>query len=110
MLYGIHISPTASNNQLGQNEEKESVEVSGNNKLPGKWAEFLHDPTNKQELFEFLSCKVADRNCPNKHVVITSGSSVIIKVSIRSMESCNNEEADTRLMIHLLDAILNGYH
>lgn len=85
--------------------------VSGNNKLPGKWAEFLHDPTNKQELFEFLSCKVADWNCPaNKHVVITSGSSVIIKGSIRSMESCNHEEADTRLMVHLLDAILNGYH
>ena len=85
--------------------------VSGSNKLPGKWAEFLHDPPNKQELFEFLSYKVADWNCPaNKHVVITSDSSVIIKGSIRSMELCNHEEADTRLMIHLLDAILNEYH
>ena len=26
------------------------------------------------------------------------------------MELCNREEADTRLMVHLLDAILNGYH
>ena len=83
----------------------------GNNKLPGKWVDFLSDPSNKQELFEFLSCKVADWNCSaNKHAVITSGSSAIIKGSRRSMELCNHEEADTRLIVHLQDAILNGSH
>ena len=85
--------------------------VSGNTKLPGKWAEFLRDSTNKQELFEFLSSKVASWSCPaNKHVVITSGSNAIVKGSRRSMELCNHEEADTRLKLHLLDAIINGCH
>ena len=96
MLYGIHISPTASSNQLGKNEEKESVEkCQGTISCLENGLNFYMIQTNKQELFEFLSCKVADWNCPaNKHVVITSGSSVIIKGSIRSMESCNHEEAD----------------
>ena len=71
--------------------------------------DFLCHPSNKQELFEFLSYKVADWNCPaNKHVVITS--TAIIKGSRRSMELCNHEEADTRLIVHLKDAILNGSH
>jgi len=111
MLYGIHISPTASSNQLGKKRGKGiRRKVSGNNNLPGKWAEFLHDPTNEQELFEFLSCKVTDWNCPASKQVIISGSSVISKGSIRSMKSCNHEEADARLMVHLLEAILDGYH
>ena len=83
--------------------------MAGKNKLPGKWADFLRDPTNKQELFEFLSNKVADMNCPtSKEIVITSGSIVVIRGSSRSMEPCNHEEADTRLIVHLLDVIING--
>ena len=40
--------------------------VEGKNKLPGKWADFLHDATNKQELFGFISKKVAAMHCPAK--------------------------------------------
>ena len=65
--------------------------MAGKNKLPGKWADFLHDPINKQELVEFLSNKVTDFNCPlNKEMVITSGSIAIISGSGRSMTPWNH--------------------
>ena len=83
--------------------------VEGKNKLPGKWADFLRDATNKQELFGFISKKVAAMHCPaNKGIIITFGSTAIIRGSNRSMGLCNHEEADTRLIVHLQDAILNG--
>lgn len=83
--------------------------VAGKNKLPGKWADFLRDPTNKQELFAFLSSKIAVVNCPqNKEVVITSGTTTIHRGTDRSMAPCDHEEADTRLLIHLQDALQNG--
>jgi len=60
---------------------------------------------------EFLSSKVAGWSCPvNKHVVSTSGSNAIVKGSRRSMEMWNHEEAGTQLIVHLLDAIINGCH
>ena len=74
------------NNQLGKREKGIHRKVTGNNKLSGKWAEFLHDPTNKQEPLEFLCCKLQTGIVLLiKTVVITSGSSAVIKGSSRSM-------------------------
>ncbi len=48
--------------------------VASNNELPAKWAEFLRDPTNKEELFAFLSNRIAKVDCPeNKEIIVTSG-------------------------------------
>lgn len=81
----------------------------GRNKLPLKWADFLKDPTNKQELFAFLSKKLASVECAeNKVIVVTCDSEVILRGTDRSMPPCDHEEADTRLIIHLQDALLNG--
>ena len=83
--------------------------VAGKNKLPGKWADFLRDPTNKQELFAFLSNKIATMDCPeDKEIIVTSGTTAILRGTHRSMAPCDHEEADTRLMIHLQDALLNN--
>ena len=83
--------------------------VAGKNKLPGKWADFLRDPTNKQELFAFLSNKIANMDCPEgKEIIVTSGVTAIHRGNTRSMQPCNHEEADTRLIIHLEDALLNN--
>ena len=38
--------------------------VAGKNKLPGNWADFLRDTTNKRELFTFLSDRIASLECP----------------------------------------------
>ena len=87
--------------------------VAGKNKLPANWADFLHvhvcDPTNKQKLFAFLSKKIANVNCPeDKEIIITSGAAAILRGTDPSMVPCDHEEADTRLLIHLQDALLNN--
>jgi hypothetical protein len=83
--------------------------VAGKNKLPGNWADFLRDSKNKQELFAFLSSKTASVDCPEgKEVIITCGVTVTLRGTDRSMPACDHEEADTRLLVHVQDAILNG--
>lgn len=48
--------------------------VSGQAKLPPNWLQFLRDPTNKAELFQFLTTKVGGFPFPpEKCVYITSG-------------------------------------
>ncbi|KAK3750309.1 hypothetical protein QZH41_001768 [Actinostola sp. cb2023] len=80
--------------------------VSGGTKLPPNWMQFLRDSVNKEELFAFLTSKVAAYNWPEgKTVYVTSGISVISIGSDRSMPECNHEEADTRIVVHVLHAI-----
>jgi len=82
--------------------------VAGKNKLPLKWADFLRDPNNKQELFAFLSEKLSTIEChKDKEIIVTNGTMTILQGTDRSMPPCDHE-ADTRLVIHLLDALLNG--
>ena len=82
--------------------------VAGKNKLPANWADFLHDLTNKPELFAFLSNQIAIVDYPeNKEIIITSGATTILRGSDRSMVPCDHEEADTRLLIHLQDSLRN---
>ena len=83
--------------------------VAVQNKLPGNWPDFLRDSKNKQELFTFLSEKIASTAWPDgKQVFITSGIRVVGTERSHSMLPCNHEEADTRIMIHLLDALEHG--
>ncbi len=84
--------------------------VAGKNKVPGKWNDFLRDETNKKELFHFLSKKIVSANYPEgKQVYITSGTEVFLKGSDQQMQACDHEEADTRLVVHIVHAIHNGH-
>ena len=48
--------------------------VDGGNKLPSNWISFLRDPLNKEELFHFLSLKVARHSWPERKTIhVTSG-------------------------------------
>ena len=81
--------------------------VSGPTKVPGSWPAFLWDPTNK-ELFQFLSDKVSSNDWPDGKVFITSGIDAISRGSAHSMPRCDHEEADTKIVIHLKDALDKG--
>ena len=75
----------------------------------GNWPDFLRDPTNKQELFHFLSEKISSTDCPDeKQIFITSGATVFGRGTDHCMPPCDHEEADTRIVIHLQDALENG--
>ena len=82
--------------------------VSGRAKLPSNWVDFLRDPNNKSELFALLTSKVASFDFPpNKAVYVTSGQSVISTMSTEMM-NCNHEDADTRIIVHVLHALCQG--
>ena len=77
-------------------------------KLPSNWMDFLWDPNNKSELFTLLTSKVSNFDFPpNKAVYDTSGHSVISTTS-NTMTNCNHEEADTRIVVHVLHALCQG--
>ncbi len=77
--------------------------VSGQTKLLGKWMDFLRDSKNKEELFAFLTSKVADYSFSSGSVVyVTSGESVLHSGSTNAMPNCNHEEAnDTPCIRHV---------
>ena len=69
--------------------------------------DFLCDPCNKDELFAFLTSRVAQFTFPpNKAVYVTSGDSV--ESTGPNMVDCNHEEADTRIVVHILHALELG--
>ena len=79
--------------------------VAGKNKVPTNWKSFLRDERNKEELFKFLSGKVISFKYPdNKEVFVTDGPFVLTNSTTQSMQQCNHEEVDMRLVIHLIDA------
>ena len=83
--------------------------VSGETKLPQNWSDFLHDSSNKKEVFDFLTYKVANFVFPEGKVVyITSEESVLMVRSSSPMPHCNHEEADTRIVVHVLHGLQQG--
>ena len=92
-------------------EERKRVcrKVSGETKLPRNWSDFLHDSSNKKELFDFLTYKVANFVFPEgKAVYITSEESVLTVCSSSPMPNRNHEEADARIVVHVLHALQQG--
>ena len=82
--------------------------VSSHAKLPSNWMDFFRAPNNKSEFFALLTSKVANIDFPpNKAVHVTSARSVISTTSY-AMMNCNHEEADTRIIVHVLHALCQG--
>ncbi len=83
--------------------------VSRNAKLPTHFVGFLQDDTNKQELFTLLSEDVIAHEYPSaKTVNITSGCGIESNDANNTMEDCDHEEADSRLCLHVHDALKGG--
>ena len=68
--------------------------------------DFLHDSKNKEELFVFLTNKVAEATFPSDSLVyVTSGESVLHTSISNHMPDHNHEEADMRTVVHVLHAL-----
>ena len=77
--------------------------ISGFTKVTGNWHTFLANTENKKKLFSYLSRKITEEQFPaEKDVYITAGSEVNHDGSSSPMQLCNHEEADTRVLVHLL--------
>ena len=72
--------------------------------------DFLRDSLNKKELFSFLTSKVENYVFPQgKAVYITADELVVTVFASSLMSKCNHEEADTRIVVHVMHALTQGW-
>ena len=91
----------------GETRQGDTSEGSWSEQAARKLPDFPHD---SHELFAFLSEKIASTAWPDGNEVFsTSDTRVVGTEPSHSMLPCNHEAADTRIMIHLLDALEHGY-
>lgn len=85
------------------------LKVNPHTKIPSKWNDFLLDSSNKDELFSFLTQKVTDADWPDgKDIYITNGTTVISRGTSHVMSDCTHEEADSRIVVHIVHALQHG--
>ena len=77
--------------------------------MPVNFVSFLRDSMNKEELFTLFSEAVATCDYQEgKEVNITAGQRVFVRGSGTEMQVTNHEEADTRICLHVQDALRKG--
>lgn len=78
-------------------------------KIPRNWQEFLRVDDNKTELFHFLA-EAASKIIHRGKQIVTYDDHVLCnqQVDVSSIDPCNHEEADMRLILHCFNASLNG--
>jgi hypothetical protein len=74
--------------------------VTSTTKIHKKWPDSLHHNRNKTEWFQFLNREIEEHSFSRP--VITSGND-------SSVGPCDHEEADTRIVVHLIDAAKHGH-
>ena len=85
--------------------------VEASTPIPGNWQEFLRTDENKVELFSFLAKRVPCIET-EKQVLSTIQSDVVCTQSknVSRLTPCTHEEADTRIILHLEDAVTEGFN
>ena len=84
--------------------------VEQSSSIPQNWSEFLRIDENKMELFAFLATSVASMET-DKQIISTHHADVLCTKprDLSGIARCNHEEADTRIMLHVDDAVKHGH-
>ncbi len=85
--------------------------VESSNTVPKNWLEFLRNEDNKRELFSFLSLKTASLSTESTQIIVTHHQDVLCTSPrmTTSLAPCTQEEADTRMFLHVSDAVNHGH-
>ena len=68
--------------------------------------DFLYDTKNKEELFAFLTTKISESMFPIENIVFMLHLGYLYCTNTtNSMLNCNNEEADTRIVVNIHHAL-----
>ena len=93
------------------NGVRQHVETSGT--LPGNWQSFLQIDDNKTKfkLFTFLATRIANI-VTSKHIISTYNANVLCtnQREVSRLSPCTHEETNTRIFLHLEDAIQQGHN
>ena len=86
--------------------------VSASTNVPRNWQQFLREEGNKTELFAFLVEHIRHILVTDKQIVTTNSSGVVCipPKNTSYLAPCNHEKADTRMIVHLADALGDGFH
>ena len=84
--------------------------VEPHSSIPGNWQAFLRIDENKVELFAFLAMRIATAET-TKQIISTNHKDVLCTQSrdVSGLAPCTHEEADTRILLHVQDAVRQGY-
>ena len=78
--------------------------------IPGNWQAFLRINENKTELFSFLANQAVllETEC---QIISTHNQDVLCTLprDVTSLAPCTHEEADTRILLHVADAVNEGH-
>ena len=79
--------------------------------IPRNWKQFLCLNDNKTELFKLLNSELVASATLEKTLVVSNGDTAICSPAqdISNLAPCNHEEADSRIMVHVADAIKQGF-
>ena len=78
-------------------------------KLPVNFNAFINQKSiNKEELSALLTDSVSASDYPIGRDYISSGKFVVSKSSSEPMPATDHEEADTRMCLHVIDAVQKG--
>ena len=84
------------------------------NKLPRNWSCFLRNSQNKQELFQLLAECATSIDSREKQIISSCAEDILSSNPLEDMSRsrlapCSHEEADTRMFLHVVDAVQAGY-
>lgn len=79
--------------------------------IPRNWSNFLNVDGNKTQLFNLLAHDISKINSQDCLIVTNVEENVLTSKDYdRSrIEPCNHEESDTRIFVHVKDAVLSGH-
>ena len=108
VVFDVCLENSLKNSARLHHGEGSRKRVKGNYKVPSNWKAFLRHSENKRELFSFLAkFGHEDLKPVNKTVAFTFGLEVLCSPEhdTSGLESCNHEEADTRIFLHRQDGM-----
>ena len=90
--------------------QRRRVEVSS--PIPKNWQQFLRLNSNKIELFKLLNNELIASASAEQPLVVTDGDTVLCVPArdTTNIAPSNHEEADSRITVHVADAVMQGFH
>ena len=77
-----------------------------------EWQKFLKDNQNKDELFQFIGQELQRSTVESTDHLLTTQADIVLSnkaTDITALSPCQQEEADTRMMLHLRHAAMQGH-
>eukprot|EP00794_Sanderia_malayensis_P013061 gene13061-14405_t len=108
VVFDVYVKDSLKSTARSHRGEGSRKRVKDNYIVPANWNSFLRHSDNKTELFSYLA-NFSHQNLKNgeKSFAITIGSEVLTlpPQDTSIISPCNHEEADSRMYLHLYDAI-----